>query len=438
MIAPANLWLLAATVALLPLLLPRGPGQSTPVDAVAFAYILVAVVGLCRSGRTLLLPAKTAFLLILGASLAATVFGLSLTDSMLSLLVEAYLFLLFICVANDLHADPRGLRVVLTVWVVAALVWAAVYVGFHLELLPRWLQELLLAGSGGEGRRVAGAARNPNLAAGYMMTSFFVLLGSPWPRRRPARLAAAGWLLFALYVTGSNGALLGVAAGLAVLAVAAGVRSSQRPGERLALVGAALVTGGLMLGAVVGTGIPRVGVSDVQALAARERGGTLGYSLGRLDRSIAGRLTLWSQAWDGAGSQVVVGVGPGAAARIPLVEGTLQRGLHNDYLAFLIERGVLGLLGLLALTAALLRWSGRLLGGYLPDGRAGWWPPAGLGGAVVASLLLSTNHESFHFRHLWVLLGLAWAANHLLTDRAAPATSLEAELTPKDLTHAGS
>jgi O-antigen ligase len=437
MIAAPNLWLLAGTVVMLPLLVPRGPGQSTPVDAITLAYILVALVGLGRSGRALRLPARGPLLLILGASLTATVVGLSLPDSMLSLLVEAYLFLLFLCVANDLCADPRGLRVVLTVWSVAALLWATVFVGFHFQLLPEWLQELLVANSKGGGYRVAGAARNPNLAAGYMMISFFVLLGSPWPRRALARLAAAGWLLLGLYLTGSNGALLGLAAGMAVLAVAAGVRSSRTPGQRLGVVGAALVVGGLVLGSVVMAGIPRVGVVDVQALAQRERGGMFGGSLGRLDRSVAGRLAIWSNAWNAAGSDVVVGVGPGAARRIPLAEGTLQRGLHNDYLAFLLERGVLGLLGLLALTATLLRWSARLLGGHLPDGRGGWWVPAGLGGAVVASLLLSTNHESFHFRHVWVLFALVWAASQLMAARPAPADGIEADPVPKEPTNAG-
>jgi O-antigen ligase len=436
MIAPANLWLLSGVVVLLPLLVPRGPGQSAPIDAVALAYVLVALLGKSRSRRALHLPAKGPLLLVLGASLAATVVGLNLPDSMLTLLVEIYLFLLFVCVANDLHGDPRALRVVLTVWSVAALFWATLLIGFHLELLPQWLQHALVLNSKGGGNRVAGTAGNPNLAAGYMMTSFFVLLGSPWPRRRPARLAAAGWLLFGLYVTGSNGALLGVAVGAAVLAVASGVRRSRTTSQQLGGAGAALVAAGLIVGAMVTAGIPRVGVSDVQALAERERGGVFGGNVGRLDRSVGGRLTIWSHAWDGAGSKMVVGVGPGAAQRIPFANGTLRRGLHNDYLAFLIERGVAGLLGLLAFAAVLLHWSARLLDGHLQDGRGGWLA-AGLGGAVVASLVLATNHELFHFRHVWVLFGLVWAASHLMVAGPAPADGTDADLTSRELTHAG-
>jgi O-antigen ligase len=431
-----NLWLLGGAVALLPLLLPRGPAQTTPGDAVTLAYVVLALAGLHRSGRSLQLPAQLGFLLILAGSLIATVMGLSLSDSLLSLLIEGYLFLLFVCIANDLRDDPNGLRVLLTVWAVTALLWATAFIGLHLEMLPGWLRELFFAEPSGGRQRLTGAASNPNLTGSYLMTSCLVLLGSPWPRRLAPRLLAAGWLLYALYLTGSNGALLGVAVGMAVLALAAGVRSSRTTGERHGLVGTGLVAGGLLLAVVVAAGMPRIGLSEVQSLADRGRGGVLRSNLGRLDRSVSGRLAIWSDAWDAAGSRVVVGVGPGSAPRIPLAAGTLRRGLHNDYLAFLIERGVVGLLGLLVLSAALLRWSARLLTGRLPDGRGGWWPPAGLGAAVVASLAMSVSHESFHFRHLWVLLGLAWAACHLTASRPADPGSIEADLTSRELAHA--
>jgi O-antigen ligase len=438
--ARVNLWLLAGTIVLLPLLVPRGPGQSAPVDAVALLFVLFALGGLLWRGRPLHLPARGPLLLIVAASVAATVSSLSLSGSLLSLLVEAYLILLFVCVANELRDDRRALRVALTVWAVAALVWAAVFIGFQYHLLPEGLQQLLIENSKGQGYRVSGASKNPNLAASYMVTSFFVLLASPWPRRWLARLIAAGGLLLAIYVTGSNGALLGLAAGVAVLTVAACLRGSRTRRQRLEVAGAALLVGVLLLtGALLVVGIPQVGVSDVQAVAKRERGGAFGSNLGRLDRSVGSRLNLWSDAWRGAGSRVVVGVGPDAARRIPFAAGTLRRGLHNDYFAFLIERGILGLLGLLALCAVVLRWSGRLLAARPPDDTSWRWRPAGLAGGVIANLVLATNHESFHFRHFWLLLGLVWAAGQLVADEdeAAATDAGQAPMTMAgELTHA--
>ena len=420
-----KLWLLAATVALLPLLVPRGPGQSAPVDALACAYVLLAAAGLARTGARLRLPAKGPLLLILAASLVATATSLSLPDSLLSLLVEAYLVLLFAFVADDLGDDEGALRAVLTVWSAAALLWAGVLIGSHLQLLPPSLQHLLVEGSRGAVTRVAGTSGNPNLAASYLLTSFFVLLASPWPARRPLRAAAAGWLLYAVYVTGSNGALLGLVAGLGAMAVGAALRAGRTPRQQLGVVGATLVGGTLLAtAALLAVGVPRVGVADVQAVAAAERGGAFGSSLGRLDRSVTGRTTIWSRAWQGAGPQVLVGVGPAAAPWIPYAGGRLQRGLHNDYLAFLVERGVLGLVGLLALAAVLLRWSGRVLLAALQG--PGRWRPGGLGAAVVANLVLANNHESFHFRHVWIVFALAWAAGRVSAAArpGAPARSL--------------
>jgi O-antigen ligase len=440
MIARVNLWLLAGTIALLPLLVPRGPGQSAPVDAVALLFILFALGGLLWRGRPLHLPARGALSLIMAASVVATVASLSLLDSLLSLLIEAYLVLLFLCVVNDLGDNRRALRAALTIWAVAAVVWGAVFIGFHYHLLPEGLQQLLIENSKGGGYRVAGASKNPNLAASYMTTSFFVLLASPWPRRRLARLAAVGCLLLAVYVTGSNGALLGLVAGVAVLAVAACLRRSRTPRQRLEVAGAAMIVGVVILtAAVLVVGIPQVGVSNVQAVAKRERGGVFAGSLGRLDRSVGSRLTIWSHAWNGTGSRVLVGVGPDAAPQIPFAARTLRRGLHNDYIAFLLERGVLGLLGLLVFCAIVLRWSGRLLAALPQEDDGGRWKPAGLAGAVVANLVLATNHESFHFRHLWLLFGLVWAASQLAPEEATAVQDTESDpmTMPGELAHAG-
>jgi O-antigen ligase len=427
MVVGVTLWLLAATVATLPLLIPRGFAQSAPVDAVALLYVLLALAGLAgfsRQRRAVHLPAKGPLLLILVASLTAIVFGLSVPDGMLSLLVEAYLVLLFVCVANDLGSDRRALQIVLTTWTAAALIWAALFIAFHNQLLPDALQRLLEENSKGGGYRVSGTTKNPNLAASYMMTSFFVLLSSPWPRRRATRAAAAGWLLAGVYVTGSNGATLGLVTGALVLGVATCLRAGRTPGQRLGVAGGAVLATILTLTVVlVTTGIPRMEVSGVKALAEQEQGGTFGGSIGRLDRSVGGRLELWSAAWS-AGPHLLTGVGPGAAPRIPLQTGsTLGRSLHNDYLAFLLERGILGLLGLLCLCLVLLRWSGRLLGSPPRDTPGERLRPAGLGAAVAANLVLATNHESFHFRHVWILFGLVWASNQLLRRELAHAGS---------------
>jgi O-antigen ligase len=141
----------------------------------------------------------------------------------------------------------------------------------------------------------------------------------------------------------------------------------------------------------------------------------------------------------GGGGGWLGGGGPAAAPRIPVATRTLRRGLHNDYFAFLIERGVLGLLGLLAFCAMVLRWSGRLLAAPPQDAADGRWKPAGLAGAVFANLVLATSHESLHFRHLWLLFGLVWVASRLVDEEATAVQDAGPDpmTMPREFAHAG-
>jgi O-antigen ligase len=96
-------------------------------------------------------------------------------------------------------------------------------------------------------------------------------------------------------------------------------------------------------------------------------------------------------------------------------------GLHNDLLAYIIERGVLGVVGFLLLQAILLGWSGRLL---VAEGR-GRDAYRGLGAAVVANLVFSMSHEMMHFRHVWVLYAMV-AAAYLVVSTREPTAEAQA------------
>jgi O-antigen ligase len=252
-----------------------------------------------------------------------------------------------------------------------------------------------------------------------MMTSFFVLLASPWPRGRLLRLLAAGWLLWAMFVTGSLGGLLGLVAGCAAWALGVNLRGGRTVRQVQGLAGVALLLSALGLaGLLVATGVPRPSLADVNTVSQQAKGGTLNDSVGRADKSFAGRLVLWSQAVVKTGPRAIVGVGPGEAKdELQISNGSLNRktgtltthSLHSDYLGFLIERGILGEAGLLLLYAALARrvWRVLLVGRHRRIG------VAALGIAVVANAADSFFHETFHFRHVIVLFGLLWVAAEL-------------------------
>jgi O-antigen ligase len=115
---------------------------------------------------------------------------------------------------------------------------------------------------------------------------------------------------------------------------------------------------------------------------------------------------------------VLVGVGPGEAkTQLQIANGSVSRNgvitahsLHNDYLAFLVERGILGLTGLLLLNIALLRRAAWVVG----TGRRLGIRAAALAAGVVATVAGSLFHEVFHFRHAIVLFALLWVAADLV------------------------
>jgi O-antigen ligase len=419
---------LAATVALVPLLVPRGPGNTAPADLFAAPFLVLALLALVQRGRGLRVPAPGAIALILVGSVVALALSGQPGVGLLTLLVDTYLLLLLITIPNHLDGEraERLLRLILIVWTVAALAWAALLLAGYLHLLPQGIEQLLQVRA--NSRRGAGASRNnPNLAASYMVTSFFVLLASPWPRRRPLRLLASGCLLWAMFVTGSLGGLLGLVAGCAAWALAIYLRGGRTAVQQRGLVGVALLLGALCLaGLVVAAGVPRPSMADVSTVSQQARDGTLRNSVGRADKSFAGRLVLWSEAVVKTGPRALIGLGPGEAKReLEISNGSINRktgtltthSLHSDVLGFLIERGVLGLAGLLLLYAALARRAWRVL----VVGRHRRIGVAALGAAVVANAANSLFHETFHFRHVIVLFGLLWVAAELADPTRAPA-----------------
>jgi O-antigen ligase len=421
---------LAATVALLPLLVPRGPGNTSPADLFAAVFLLLALLALVQRGRRLRVPAPGAIALILVASVVALALSSQPNVGLLTLLVDVYLLLLFIMIPNHLSGEraERLLRLILIVWTVSALVWAAVLLAGYFHLLPQGVEHLLQIRA--NSRRGAGVSRNnPNLAGSYMTTSLFVLLASPWPRGRLPRLLAAGWLLWAMFVTGSLGGLLGLVAGCAAWALGIYLRGGRTAGQVRGLVGVALLLGALGVGGlVVMAGVPRLSLADVSTVSQEAKGGTLDNNVGRADKSFAGRLVLWSKAVIKTGPRALIGIGPGEAkTELQISNGTIARktgaletkSVHSDFLAFLIERGILGLAGLVLLYAALARpvWRVLVVGTRRRIG------VAALGVAVVANAANSFFHETFHWRHVIVLFGLLWVAAEWKVPAPEPAAT---------------
>ena len=83
---------------------------------------------------------------------------------------------------------------------------------------------------------------------------------------------------------------------------------------------------------------------------------------------------------------------------------------HNDYLAALTERGVIGALGLILLMAGLVtRAAGIANRGLKPSFAAVVVRPNAIIGALAGSMVAETVYELLHVRHLWTLFALVAA-----------------------------
>jgi O-antigen ligase len=410
--------LLAATTFALPLLVPKGPGNTAPVDVFAALFIVVVIgQAIISRRRRLVTPMAGPLMLIALVSAIAVIFSVAPSTGLLNLLIEAYLVALLWTVCTELRQRPDRMAVITSVWVVASVFWAFLLVGTQWHLLPARVAHLLVQSD--SSTRAAAAAHNPNLAASFLVTSMFIVLASPWPRSKLIKAGILAWLFTAITLSGSNGALLGIAFGAAFLIAMRVIRRSSALGK--VLVGAtAGIVAAIAIFAVVASN-PTINQGTADSVATSSQGnGVFKHNLGRLNDSINSRVTLWSSALRGGFDHSALGVGVGEASTIQVSDNQdLGRSLHNDLLAFLLERGIMGVAALVLLVAVLLRMSFRLarVGSVRIAGRV--WHLQALGAGVVANLGISLTHESYHFRHVWMLLALVWVATDLV---AAPAT----------------
>ncbi len=239
------------------------------------------------------------------------------------------------------------------------------------------------------GLRPSGTLYHPNYAGHYLVAAAFgVWTGLPWrlPRYAVVAVAFVGVLL-----TASFGALLMIVTGAGYLLLC-GLRT--RPWIVAYLVSALLLLQG------VGSAFLPSTVDDTARISSTLSGD-------RLERSGSGRLYIWTQALQAARHNPL-GVGPDGLHNRGFI--TRFREAHNLYVAFLAERGFLGLIALLALGAALWRHA----------------PPGGVARALILAFAASNMfRETLHYRHMWIVLALALVVDHRTRLEALARTRLD-------------
>jgi O-antigen ligase len=399
------LLVVGAMLAALPLVALQGPAHTVPLDAVNVLFLAGywghVVARRARVAFPLLLP----FWLLLLGSCGGLYSATDLSEGVLTTVQDVYLYVWFVTLGHFLVHHCRAGRVV-TLWALAASAVALLAVlGVHLGPLGPGL-----AGS----QRAAATFREPNMCGNYLIVSFFLTWGAA-AAGRPALYLALPLLAAGVHATGSNGALLGMAAGGGVAAVAYLSGQRQRAAAVL-LVGAALAI------AIVGVGWDQVETLGLR-IASRERGAVGGGVL----KGYQERAAIWADIVEIV-REVPTGVGPGNLGEARGLRSGNYYSAHNEYLGMLGERGPLGLAGwcgiLLGIGVWLWRWR------PVEDGAGLAAPP--LWGLLAALVFHAGVIELSHFRHVWLAMAVVWTATHAPSvDRAsdpALATGLQPAL----------
>ncbi len=371
-----------------------------------FALVLLTLYGLGKAWRThqrLEFPLLLPIWLILLASLIATLVGFAHPDSIMALGQEVYLFVWFIVLTNVLKAfSLSDVDRLMKVWSVIALAEATTTVMGMLRIGPRIfytspIRQQVLSSSTGFSRAV-GTYINPNAAAAYLSVSFFALLATSWPIW--LRSVCGMWLLAGMFGTGSMGALFGTISSVVILAVVHPIVRNRQAGT---LWGGVAGIGGGLLGAIVF--ILSIGPSLLPRVGFDTSGGLFASTMGRFPRSLAGRLTIIEQAWS-VYSLYPWGIGPA----ISYLHIPIRSSLHNDFVAFLVERGPLGEIGWLWLVGSTLL--APLRAAYQSTDRHQRWRVLTLGAGFLACAMNALTHEVSHFRQVWVLMAFLFAVSY--------------------------
>ncbi len=341
-----------------------------PVLALLCAYALVSMThrgSAATSGAVRLFP--WVWCILLGSFLGLAGVGMA-GWALANLLRTVFAFLAFICLWHLLIGD-RLRR--------AAILGTALAFGVTCVLLVA-----LTIGN------VRGQALFPhaNYAGHFCVLAAMILVNAT--RRWSLRIVILLGLAIALKQTSSFGAM----AMFVSMVTVYGIRALARNTAILAVALAALVIGGLFLATPKASDLaPDNGSWSFTETISEER----------FDRSQTGRLEQWGQAFD-VFEASPFGVGPDGARQRQLfkLKGFFLE-IHSDPLGYLVERGLIGFVGFVGLWATLFAIARK----------------RGLARVLIVGIVVSgVFRETMHYRHMWALLALGFAIDHVHSKRS--------------------
>jgi hypothetical protein len=294
------------------------------------------------------------FLIILGSVLALTR-AANFAEGIETLLKDIYMYLFFFMLVN-LIKEMRFLERLIKYWQISAVVQAAIIVvslfinigkpirGFRgvdidISSLNGGIQEKHLIkrqvlreqGIFAPGRQ-RGTLPNSNLAGLYLAQASILTIGMPFVKRRWAQGLMVAGMVIALLGTGSNSSL-----GAFLGAFVVYVLFHKRNTNWMMWLGSGVIGLGIVVG-VTSIVPPQKIASELSKVSPIFEQG-----VSRAPDSFESRTAMVRSGWQQFVEQPI-GLAPHG-----MRETTEERNVHNDYAAYLFERGYLGFLGLLFL-----------------------------------------------------------------------------------------
>jgi O-antigen ligase len=388
---------IAAATACLPLLKPGGPSNLAPVDALIAPALLFTLMWARTTRQVVRLPYLLPVALALVGGAIGAVIGPVPVRGGIALMQDLWLASWCWAVFN-VSRTARNMRIVLSAWVYSAVVWGTVLI---VGIITSASQ--LTGVTARNGARVQLTLGDPNYAANYFFISLMLVWAAQRPRRRSARYAVYAMFIVAIAFTGSNGGLVSLLVGIGIGAVAGIWR---RGGVAPAVAALSLV---LIVGGLVGT---KLSLTSLQNQAQSSQYAFIRNGLGR-GTSVSQRGQILSESIKLYYQGSIFGEGPQSTKpRLIKSHATFQKEAHDDYLAALIERGLIGFAGVLLLAAAvLMRGTGAVRDGMRNGYEAVVVRPNALLGAALGTLVAASFYGVLHNRHVWTLFAIVAAAS---------------------------
>ena len=327
---------------------------------------------------------------ILLGSFIGTFFSFDPIASFIFLAKEIYLYFWFVTVTLVLTSlEPTVMRRVVLAWATVVVLHGMLLVaefispefyGFIISILDK-IGNVDVRYLG----RPAGLFENPVWAALFQLMGFVPLLLADF--RRESTLLLGIVLLLSILATASLGALSALLGALAIAVLLLLLMG----GHMKFLIWLATVA---ILAAVL---FVFTIIQSPDVLARLEH-----LTTDRAAHTAGERLDLW-----GSGAEIlfspksILGVGPSNYR-----DFFENKTLHNDFLEFGVERGVIGLLGLAIFTGEAWNNAAKVLLRQIKSGSM-TRPNGVIFIAMLFGILLESNaHQIFHFRSIWLALAL--------------------------------